>query len=225
MSKFWSNLAKQATPYVPGEQIDDEEILKLNTNENPYAPSSYVLEAISQEIGGNLRLYPSPTVDQLREVMGEYYQLEKECIFVGNGSDEVLALSFMAFFNTGQMIRFPNITYSFYPVYAQQIQIPYEEVPIKDDFTLNPIDFYESEGRVILTNTNAPTSLALPIEEVENIVKNNPNNVVIIDEAYVDFAKQTAVPLIKKYPNILIVQTTSKSRSLAGLRVGYALGN
>ena len=225
MSKFWSNLAKQATPYVPGEQIDDEEILKLNTNENPYAPSSYVLEAISQEIGGNLRLYPSPTVDQLREVMGEYYQLEKECIFVGNGSDEVLALSFMAFFNPGQMIRFPNITYSFYPVYAQQFQIPYEEVPLKDDFTLNPIDFYESEGGVIFPNPNAPTSLALPIEEVENIVKNNPNNVVIIDEAYVDFAKQTAVPLIKKYPNILIVQTTSKSRSLAGLRVGYALGN
>lgn len=217
-------MAHRTDPYIPGEQVN-EEVIKLNTNENPYAPSPRVLEAIRNEVTKDLRLYPSPTMDLLREKIAEYYDVEKENVFVGNGSDEVLAFSFMAFFEQDAPIKFPAISYSFYPVYAKVFNIPYEQVPLHDDFTLDVEAFYSSEGGVIFPNPNAPTSIYLPIEQVEKIVQNNRNKVVIVDEAYVDFASESAIPLTKKYPNLLVTQTMSKSRSLAGLRVGFAIGN
>lgn len=225
MSKYWSSMAKRAKPYIPGEQINKTNIIKLNTNENPYGPSPKVIEAIKAEIGSNLRLYPSPTMDTLRESLGQYYDVKKENVFIGNGSDEVLAFSFMAFFEPGKKILFPNISYSFYPVYANIYNIDYEEVPLLDDFTIDVEKFFHSDGGVIFPNPNAPTSIYLPLEQIENIAQHNPNSVVIVDEAYVDFAEASAISLTKKYDNILVIQTMSKSRSLAGLRVGFAIGH
>lgn len=218
-------MAKRAEPYVPGLQVNKPNIIKLNTNENAYPPSPNVLQAIQAEAEGKLQLYPSPTADKLRTSIGSFYDLEVDQVFVGNGSDEVLAFSFMAFFEPGKKIRYPNITYSFYPVYAKLFDISYEEVPVNDDFTLPVEQFFNSEGGVILPNPNAPTSIYLDLEHIEAILKNNPDQVVIIDEAYVDFAIESAATLINKYDNLLVIQTTSKSRSLAGLRVGFALGN
>lgn len=225
MNKLWSSMAKRAEPYVPGEQLNKENIIKLNTNENPYPPSPKVIEAISKEIGKDLRLYPSPTMDDLKQTIARYYQLEKENVFVGNGSDEVLAFSFMAFFEPGKQIVFPEITYSFYPVYAKLFHIPYKKIPLNEDFTLDVASFFNSEGGVIFPNPNAPTSIYLSLEQVEEIVKQNRDKVVIVDEAYIDFAPKSAVSLIDRYDNLLVIQTFSKSRALAGLRVGFALGN
>ena len=218
-------MVKRTEPYVPGEQVNQQDIVKLNTNENPYPPSPKVMEAIRGEMERNLQLYPSPTADDLRETIGRQYGLTADEVFVGNGSDEVLAFSFMAFFEPGQPIRFPDVTYSFYPVYAKLFDIPYEEVPLNEDFTLQIDKFFQSEGGVILPNPNAPTSLYAELDLIEEIVKNNPDQVVIIDEAYIDFASKSAAELIQQYDNLLVVQTTSKSRSLAGLRVGFAMGN
>ena len=218
-------MAKRAEPYVPGLQVNEPNIIKLNTNENPYPPSPKVLSAIQAEAEGKLQLYPSPTADELRTTIGSYYGLTADEVFIGNGSDEVLAFSFMAFFEPGKKIRYPNITYSFYPVYAKLFDISYEEVPVNEDFTLPIEAFFHSDGGVILPNPNAPTSLYTELEHIEAIVKNNPDQVVIIDEAYVDFSNGSAAALVKKYDNLLVIQTTSKSRSLAGLRVGFALGN
>lgn len=226
MSKFWSEMAKRAEPYVPGEQLAKKNIIKLNTNENPYPPSPKVIEAIQNELHTtNLRLYPSPTMDELRTTIGAYYGLDKANVFVGNGSDEVLAFAFMGLFDPGKPIRFPQITYSFYPVYAKVFNIDYEEVPLNDDFTLDVERFFESVGGVIFPNPNAPTSIYLPLHEIERILAHNKDRVVIVDEAYVDFAEASAATLINKYDNLLVVQTMSKSRALAGLRVGFALGN
>lgn len=225
MNKLWSSMAKRAEPYVPGEQLNKENIIKLNTNENPYPPSPKVIEAISKEIGKDLRLYPSPTMDDLKQTIARYYQLEKENVFVGNGSDEVLAFSFMAFFNPGKQIVFPEITYSFYPVYAKLFHIPYKKIPLNEDFTLDVASFFNSKGGVIFPNPNAPTSIYLSLEKVEEIAKQNRDKVVIVDEAYIDFAPKSAVSLIDRYDNLLVIQTFSKSRALAGLRVGFALGN
>ena len=218
-------MVKRADPYVPGEQVDDPTVLKLNTNENPYPPSPKVILAIQEELQGRLQLYPSPTADELRRTIGAYYNLTEDEVFIGNGSDEVLAFSYMAFFEPGRTIRYPEITYSFYPVYAKLFDIPFEQVPLNDDFSLVVEKFFGAEGGVILPNPNAPTSLYLEIDKIEEIVKNNPNQVVIIDEAYIDFSSVSAATLVHKYDNLLVVQTTSKSRSLAGLRVGFALGN
>lgn len=217
-------MVKRTEPYVPGEQIEQQDIVKLNTNENPYPPSPKVTAAIQQEMGRNLQLYPSPSASSLRETIGRQYGLSEAEVFVGNGSDEVLAFSFMAFFEPGKTIRFPDVTYSFYPVYAKLFDIPYEEVPLNKDFTLPVNKYFQSKGGIILPNPNAPTSVYAELEQIEEIVKNNPDNVVIIDEAYIDFASKSATELIRKYDNILVVQTTSKSRSLAGLRVGFAMG-
>src|SRR5690625_3395574 len=225
MTKFWSSMAKRAEPYVPGLQVNKPNIIKLNTNENAYPPSPKVMQAIQAEAEDNLQLYPSPTADDLRKSIASFNNLEPDQVFIGNGSDEVLAFSFMAFFEPGKKIRYPNITYSFYPVYAKLFDISYEEVPVNDDFTLPTEKFFNSEGGVILPNPNAPTSIYLGLEHIEEILKNNPDQVVIIDEAYVDFAIESAASLINKYDNLLVIQTTSKSRSLAGLRVGFALGN
>ncbi|GGK07323.1 histidinol-phosphate aminotransferase [Lentibacillus kapialis] len=225
MNKFWSKAVKRTEPYVPGEQLKDPNIIKLNTNENPYGPSPQVSRSIQTEMTQSLHLYPAPDADELRDQIGSYYKLDRDYIFTGNGSDEVLAFSFMAFFEEYTKIRFPAITYSFYPVYAKLFDIPYEEVPLKRDFTLAPEDFFGADGGVIIANPNAPTGLYLGVETIEEIVRNNPERVVIIDEAYIDFAPASAVSLVKRYPNLLIVRTMSKSRSLAGLRVGFAIGD
>lgn len=224
MSKFWSPMTKRATPYVPGKQVNEADILKLNTNENPYSPSPKVFQAIEKELKSSLHLYPSPTVDPLREALGALYDLPKDYIFVGNGSDEVLAFSFMAFFQPKGKIIFPKITYSFYNVYATLFDIPYEEVKLNDDFTIPIEKLFQSEGGVIFPNPNAPTSLYMPLDAIEKILNENKNKVVIVDEAYIDFAEKSALSLVDQYDNLLITQTTSKSRALAGLRVGFAIG-
>lgn len=225
MSKFWSEMTKRAEPYIPGEQIAETDIVKLNTNENPYPPSPQVIQAMQDELNSNLRLYPSPTMDDLRTTIGDFYGLKKENVFVGNGSDEVLAFSFMGFFDPGKAIRFPYITYSFYPVYAKVFDIDYEAIPLEEDFSINVEAFFDSEGGVIFPNPNAPTSIYLPLEQIELILQNNRDQVVIVDEAYIDFAGESATTLIEKYDNLLVIQTLSKSRALAGLRVGFALGS
>ncbi|MGP4107574.1 histidinol-phosphate transaminase [Virgibacillus sp. L01] len=225
MNKFWSEAVKRTEPYVPGEQLDIPNLLKLNTNENPYPPSPNVVDAIKAELERKLHLYPSPGADQLREAIGVYYNLEASNVFIGNGSDEVLAFSFMAFFESDQKIRFPAVTYSFYPVYAKLFNVPYEEKPLNRDFSIPSEAFFQSEGGVIFPNPNAPTSLYMELDMIKDILDNNPDQVVIIDEAYADFAPGSAVSLINTYDNLLIVQTMSKSRSLAGLRIGFALGN
>lgn len=224
MSKYWTKAVRDAKPYTPGEQINQPNLLKLNTNENPYPPSPNVIKAITKETGDSLRLYPTPTMDSLRDTIGKNFNLKRDNVFVGNGSDEVLAFSFMAFFERGSTIKYPSITYSFYPVYANLFNVSVDEVELEEDFSINPKNFYNAPGGIIFPNPNAPTSLYLKIEAVELILKNNPNNVVIVDEAYVDFATESAARLIDSYDNLLIIQTLSKSRALAGLRVGFALG-
>ncbi|EMR07727.1 Histidinol-phosphate aminotransferase [Bhargavaea cecembensis DSE10] len=223
MSRFWSEMARRTEPYVPGEQLNRTDIIKLNTNENPYPPAPGVTEAIREAAQG-LRLYPSPTADSLRQAIAETEGLKPEQVFTANGSDEVLAFSFMAFFNPGKAIRFPDITYSFYPVYSNLFGVPFEEVPLRDDFTLDTEAFSEADGGVILPNPNAPTGIYEPLDGIRRILQGNPDRVVIIDEAYIDFAGPSAATLISEFDNLLVVRTTSKSRSLAGLRVGYALG-
>lgn len=225
MTKFWSSMAKRAKPYIPGEQVNKQNIIKLNTNENPYPPSPNVISAINGEVNESLRLYPSPTMDELRSTIASHYGVTADNVFVGNGSDEILGFSFMGFFEPGKPIRFPDITYSFYPVYAKVFDIDYETVPLREDFTINKEDFFNAEGGVIFPNPNAPTSLYLGLADVEEIVQQNKDTVVIVDEAYIDFATESAVNLTKKYDNLLVIQTMSKSRSLAGLRVGLAIGN
>ena len=223
MSRLWSEMTRRTEPYVPGEQSGHTGIIKLNTNENPYPPSPKVTEAIQEEVS-RLHLYPSPTADGLRRAIAETEDLTEDHVFVANGSDEVLAFSFMAFFDPGRLIRFPDITYSFYPVYAKLFGIPYKEVPLRDDFTLDIAGFEQSEGGIILPNPNAPTGIYEPLDGIRKILEANPGRVVIIDEAYIDFAGPSAAGLISEYDHLLVTRTTSKSRSLAGLRVGYALG-
>lgn len=218
-------MAKRSQPYVPGEQVNDPHILKLNTNENPYPPSPNALQALKESADASIRLYPSPTSDDLREVIADQHHVKKDSIFVGNGSDEVLAFAFMAFFEPGERIRFPKITYSFYPVYATLFGIPYEEIPLQTDFTINPEDYFSSEGGVIFPNPNAPTGIFLELNAIEAIAQKNPHKVVIIDEAYIDFARESFSSSLKDYDNVLIIQTLSKSRALAGLRVGFAIGH
>ncbi|HVJ48769.1 histidinol-phosphate transaminase [Desulfitobacterium sp.] len=225
MSKYWSKLAARLEPYVPGEQPKDKKYIKLNTNENPYPPSTNVLEAIKAAADERLKLYPDPNGDELKSILADYFGLKKEQIFLGNGSDEVLAFSFMAFFDAQHPILFPDITYSFYPVYANLFKIDYELIPLKDDFTLPVDQFFKSNGGIIFPNPNAPTGDCVTLEAIEEVLLHNKEHVVIIDEAYIDFGGESAQKLIDQYPNLLVVQTLSKSRSLAGLRVGFALGH
>lgn len=218
-------MAKRTEPYIPGEQLEGLDIIKLNTNENPYPPSPKVVTAITAEMQRGLQLYPSATAQSLRAIIAKRNGLQANQVFIGNGSDEVLAFSFMAFFEPGQTIRFPAISYSFYPVYAKLFDLSYDEIPLSDDFTLLPELFSNSEGGVILPNPNAPTSIYADLSVIESILQTNPDRIVIIDEAYIDFATKSAVELIDTYSNLLVIQTTSKSRSLAGLRVGFAMGH
>ncbi|SAK78803.1 histidinol-phosphate aminotransferase [Caballeronia glebae] len=228
MSRFWSDIVHRLTPYVPGEQPALAHPVKLNTNENPYPPSPRVVEAIRRELGedgASLRKYPDPTARALRETVAKHHGLRIEQVFAGNGSDEVLAHAFQALLKHDRPIRFPDITYSFYPVYAQLYGVEYETVPLNADFAIDVDDYRAPCGGVLLPNPNAPTGRALPLAEIEVLLKANPDAPVIIDEAYVDFGAQSAMSLIDAYPNLLVVQTTSKARSLAGMRVGFAFGD
>jgi len=225
LNKYWSDLAKSLDPYVPGEQPRDKKYIKLNTNENPYGPSPKVLEAIRNYADDSLRLYPDPTCDALLAEAAIYYNVEKNRLFVGNGSDEILALAFMAFFNPGKPILFPDITYSFYPVYAQLFKIDYNLVQTGEDFEIPEEQLYGSKGGVVLANPNAPTGKCLSLDAVKRILDNNPDTVLILDEAYIDFGGQSAVNLINDYQNLLVIHTFSKSRSLAGIRLGFAIGS
>ncbi|WP_223191793.1 histidinol-phosphate transaminase [Propionispora hippei] len=225
MSKYWSKAVQGLDPYIPGEQPKDKVYVKLNTNENPYPPSPKAVQAMQAAADDKLRLYPPPACDELRDTIGAYYGLKKEQVFVGNGSDEVLAFSFMAFFDPGSPILFPDITYSFYPVYAALFHIDYQLVTLNEDFSIPVEGFWQPNGGIIFPNPNAPTGRYLSLAAIETILRKNRDQVVIVDEAYIDFGGESAVKLLRNYDNLLIIQTLSKSRSLAGLRVGFALGS
>jgi histidinol-phosphate aminotransferase len=225
MSRFWSPVVDQLSPYVPGEQPKLDNLVKLNTNENPYGPSPKVIEAIQGELGDALRLYPDPTASRLRETVADYYGLQADQVFVGNGSDEVLAHTFFALFQQPQPLLFPDITYSFYPVYCGLYGIDYRTIPLAEDFTLWIDDYDRPNGGIIFPNPNAPTGRLLSLNLIETLLKRNRNSVVVIDEAYIDFGGESAAGLVPKYDNLLVIQTLSKSRSLAGMRIGLALGD
>lgn len=225
MSKFWSPLTASLVPYVPGEQPKDKTYIKLNTNENPYPPSPKVTEAITGAANADLRLYPDPTCDVLVQAAANYYGLRAEQVFVGNGSDEILAFAFAAFFDPAKKLLFPDITYSFYKVYAKLYGLQTELIPLDEQFNVQVEAYHSDNGGIVIPNPNAPTAQLLPLKDIRTLLDTNPNQAVIIDEAYIDFGGQSAVELIKDYPNLLVVQTLSKSRSLAGLRVGFAFGS
>lgn len=224
MSKYWSPIVSTLKPYVAGEQPRIPNLVKLNTNENPYGPSPKALEAISHASDERLRLYPDPVALELREAIARLHGVDAGEVFVGNGSDEVLAHTFMGLLNHEGPLLYPDITYSFYPVYSQLYGIETRQVPLDDDFVIRLSDYDQPCGAIILPNPNAPTGIALPLADIEALVAAHPDQPVVIDEAYVDFGGETAVPLTRKYPNLLVVQTFSKSRSLAGMRVGFAIG-
>lgn len=224
MSKYWSDVVHKLTPYVPGEQPKLANLVKLNTNENPYGPSPQVIAALKLEAADTLRLYPDPNSDALKESIANTYKLKVTQVFVGNGSDEVLAHVFQALLKHSRPLLFPDITYSFYPVYCSLYDIEYQAIPLAEDFTINIDDYDQPNGGIIFPNPNAPTGIPLALAEIAQLLKKNTQSVVVIDEAYVDFGTESAVNLINTYPNLLITHTLSKARSLAGLRVGYALG-
>ncbi len=224
MSKFWSKVVHELTPYVPGEQPKLANLVKLNTNENPYGPSPKVLAALEAEVGDSLRLYPDPTSERLVQAVAQFYDVPATHVFVGNGSDEVLAHTFQALLKHDAPILFPDITYSFYPVYCGLYGIDYQTVALGEDFEINVADYQRPNGGIIFPNPNAPTGRGLPLVEIERMLNANTESVVVIDEAYVDFGAESAVSLVAKYPNLLVTHTLSKARSLAGLRVGYAIG-
>jgi histidinol-phosphate aminotransferase len=223
MSRFWSPVVHSLSPYVPGEQPRLDGVVKLNTNENPYPPSPRVLTAIAAAMD-RLRLYPDPGATVLREAIAARYDVAPEEVFVGNGSDEVLAHLFQALLQHDAPLLFPDITYSFYPVYCGLYAIRYEEVPLDAAMRVRIADFRRPCSAILLSNPNAPTGIALPREAIETLVTEHPDQLVVVDEAYVDFGAESAVPLVARHDNLLIVQTLSKSRALAGLRVGFAIG-
>jgi histidinol-phosphate aminotransferase len=230
MSRFWSSIIHQLTPYVPGEQPKNNgSLIKLNTNENPYPPSPKVVKSIKHAAGLGLQKYPDPNGQVLKNTIADYYQLGQNQVFVGNSSDEVLAHTFQAFFSQSansqvKPLCFPDITYGFYPVYCKLYGIKYHTEPLAENFTLNLSSYPVENGGIIFANPNAPSSIALGLDDIEECLQRNSDSVVVIDEAYVDFGADTAISLIEKYDNLLVTQTLSKSRSLAGLRVGFACG-
>ncbi|MBS6397283.1 MAG: histidinol-phosphate transaminase [Clostridiales bacterium] len=223
--RAWEANIRRVTPYTPGEQPKKQKMIKLNTNENPYPPAPGVRRAMEQLDVDSLRLYPDPAASALVDVLAEYYHVGKDQVFVGVGSDDVLAMAFMTFFNSQKPILFPDITYSFYPVWAEEFRIPYETVALDEKFGIVKEDYYRENGGIIFPNPNAPTALALGLSDVEDIVRHNPDSIVIVDEAYVDFGAESALPLVERYDNLLVVQTFSKSRSMAGMRIGFAIGS
>ncbi|MED5616169.1 histidinol-phosphate transaminase [Janthinobacterium sp. P210005] len=225
MSRFWSTIVSELTPYIPGEQPKLPDLVKLNTNENPYGPSPQVLAALRAAANDSLRLYPDPTASELKQTLADYHGLSSAQVFVGNGSDEVLALAFMALLKHDAPLLFPDISYSFYPVYCKLYGIDYRTVALDDAMRIRPQDYQGPCGAIIFPNPNAPTGVDLPLAGVETMLRDHPDAVVVVDEAYVDFGGESAVSLVERYPNLLVVQTFSKSRSLAGLRVGSAFGH
>ena len=225
MSTFFTSQLKNLAPYTPGEQPQDQQYVKLNTNESPYPPSAGVIAALNDKEAADLRLYSDPECKELKKTLAGYYGVEPENIYVGNGSDEALNFAFLSYATDGRGVAFADITYGFYPVFADLYHIPVQIVPLKADFSIDPKDYYGLNKTIVIANPNAPTGLALSRDEMEGIVKANPDSVVVVDEAYVDFGAESCVELTKTYPNLLVVQTYSKSRSMAGARLGYAIGN
>lgn len=225
MSTYWSQVVRDLEPYVPGEQPQIDGLIKLNTNESPYPPSPKVAELMTHEAIDRLRLYPDPNSKKLKQTIANYYDVTSDQVFVGNGSDEVLALVFMAFFQQKEALLFPDISYSFYPVYCKLFGITAQTIPLRNDFTIDCTDYQRPNGGIIFPNPNAPTAIGKSLSDIEDLLKKNTQSVVVIDEAYIDFGGSTAISLINKYPNLLVVQTLSKSRSLAGARVGLAVGH
>ena len=225
MSRYWSKVVQGLTPYVPGEQPKLANLIKLNTNESPYGPSRRVLEALRAEIGDSLRLYPDPASDRLRAAIAKRHGLTPDHVFVGNGSDEVLAHVFLGLLKHEAPVLFPDITYSFYPVYCGLYGIAYEQVALNAAFEIAVDDYLKPNGGIVFPNPNAPTGCFVPVADIERLLRANTGSVVVVDEAYVDFGGESVVPLVSRYPQLLVTHTLSKSRALAGLRVGYAIGH
>lgn len=224
MSRFWSEHTQQLAPYIPGEQPKNKSLIKLNTNENPFPPSAQVLAEIKAVVNDNLRLYPDPEAAKLKQTVADYYGLQPDQVFAGNGSDEVLAHAFAAFFQGKTALLMPDISYGFYPVYCRLYNVQPRIIPLNQQYMIDPAEYTGAGAGVIFPNPNAPTGLLLSLAQIEVILQANPDSVVLIDEAYIDFGGESAVSLIPHYPNLLVVQTLSKSRSLAGMRIGLALG-
>lgn len=225
MEKLWTKNLRNIDPYVPGEQSSDKNIVKLNANENPYPPSPMALEVLKNFDTAEFRKYPNANSTLLKQALADYYNVEIENVFVGNGSDDVIAIAFQALFNSDLPIVYPDLTYSFYPVWCSLFNIPYKTYPVDDHFRINPSDYKEKNGGVVIPNPNAPTSIGEGLDFVEKIMEYNQDSVVIIDEAYVDFGGISSVALTEKYENLLVTGTFSKSRSMAGLRIGFAIGS
>lgn len=221
----WQNNVTRVVPYTPGEQPKEKDVIKLNTNECPYPPAPGVAKALQEMDAAKLRLYPDPQCEELVCELANYYKVNVDQVFVGVGSDDVLAMAFLTFFKSEMPILFPDVTYSFYDVWAELYRIPYETIPLDNHFHLCCEDYNKENGGIIIPNPNAPTGVLQTVENLEKIIANNQESIVIIDEAYIDFGGKSCIPLVEKYNNVLVVQTFSKSRSLAGLRVGFAIGN
>ncbi|MDC9724313.1 MAG: histidinol-phosphate transaminase [Gammaproteobacteria bacterium] len=225
MSQFWSPIVHDLDPYVPGEQPKVANLVKLNTNENPYGPSPKVLDAIRLGVSDQLRLYPDPNATQLKQAIADYHHVEMNNVFVGNGSDEVLAHIFHALFQHDAPLLLPDITYSFYPVYCKLYKIEYQTIALDSNFAINLQDYQTNNAGIIFPNPNAPTGCLLSLSEIEQLLQRNTESVVVVDEAYIDFGGESAIALVNNYPNLLVTQTLSKSRSLASLRIGFAVGH
>lgn len=223
--KAWEANIRKVVPYTPGEQPNETDMIKLNTNENPYPPAPGVERVLKAMDTDTLRLYPDPTAGDLVRSIAGFYGVREDQVFVGVGSDDVLAMCFMTFFNSEKPVLFPDITYSFYDVWAELFRIPYERPALDEEFHIRKEDYFRENGGIIFPNPNAPTGVEMPLSDIEEILLRNPGSIVIVDEAYVDFGGVSALPLIEKYDNLLVVQTFSKSRSLAGMRIGYVFGN
>ena len=221
----WRKNLRVVEPYVPGEQPKQENMIKLNTNENPYPPAPGVEKVLKSMETGDFRLYPKPDARELVDALAEEYGVPANQVFVGVGSDDVLGMAFLTCFNGEKPILFPDITYSFYPVWADLFKIPYNRPALDENFCIKKEDYFAENGGIVIANPNAPTSIAMPLADIEEIIAKNPDSAVIIDEAYVDFGGESALPLVEKYDNLLVVQTFSKSRSMAGMRIGFAIGN
>lgn len=223
--KAWEKNIRRVVPYVPGEQPDAKDMIKLNTNENPYPPAPGVVRVLHEMNTDRLRLYPDPTIGPLVRELASFYKLHPDQVFVGVGSDDVLATCFLAFFNSEKPVLFPDITYSFYPVWCDLYKIPYTTQPLDDNFRLVKEDYYKENGGIIIANPNAPTSICEGLELLEDIIRHNRDSIIIVDEAYIDYSGPSAVSLLDKYDNLVIVQTFSKARSMAGMRIGYAMAS
>ena len=223
--RLWEQNFRDVEPYTPGEQPKDRNVIKLNTNENPYPPSPAVEKALREMDLARLRKYPDPAAEELTEAIAEYYGIPKDRVFPGVGSDDVIGMAFLTFFNGPKPVLFPNITYSFYDVWADLFRIPYETPALNENFEVVPEDYFRENGGIVLANPNAPTGVELPLDQLEEIIRRNQASVVIVDEAYVDFGGESALGLTEKYENLLVVQTFSKSRSFAGMRIGFAMGH